>query len=272
MLNTQIFNEAQFNSASLVIESKENLNFYILYNWFYLHDEVNIFSSIQYLESKDNEAEAVWYNKNFWNFYNFQETQKQIKVKWTIRATDRNELLEIIQNLKSKCLNQNQNLIIKDFENKKQVKAFCKKITFSENHYNIVWMDFEASFYTYDYLQEYTPTNWFINTTSNNLSFTITNDGTAQSKLYMVLNFKTATGTTSASLTVGGQTITITEAITSGDVVVLDGYDILIQKNWNLVNFSGEIPVLEVGDNTVTITTNGTVNIDVIYKTNLAYK
>lgn len=271
MFNTQVFNELPFNSVKQIIDNKEDLNFYLLYNDFYLCDQEITFATIKYLNPKELKYEETnfW---NFWSIFNFQEWKKQIEITWSIRTSDRNSLIEKLQEMKYRLYQKNKNLVIKDWEKKYQIKGVFTNIELNENHYNINWMNFKLLFETYDYLQNYTPTNGFINTTSNNLSFTITNDGTAQSKLYMVLNFKTATSTTSASLTIWSQTITINETITNSDVLVLDGYDTLITKNWNLVNFNGEIPLLEVWDNTVTITTNGTVNIDIVYKTNLAYK
>jgi len=273
MFNEKPFNQQQFNSVSQVLTTYyESLNFYILYNGFYISDNINFFASIKYLWPKEIDADNVDFNLNFWNFYNVQEKQKQIKIGGTITATDRNDLLEKIKQLKSKCLNQNQYLIIKDGAQKYQMKCLCKSITFPEYSYNIAWMDFEMTFLTYDYLQDYAPNNGYINITSNSYSFTIQNWGTAESKYFLILNFLAASTTVNLSINIWGNIITFTEVINAWDIVLLDYYNNKITRNAANINFTWELLGLDPGDTTVTVTTNGTVNIDLLYKTNYAYK
>jgi len=265
MFNEFQFNESVFNQTTLVVDPKESLNYYIKYNGYYIHDNSTTFSMIEYLNPKEIFFEENQHWLNFWDYYNFQETQKQIKISWTIKTNSRSELLEEIIKMKWYILTPNQDLIIKESWEIKKIKWF-NKISFSENHYNINWMSFEIEFLSFEYLQDFNVLSKFW--TQATLSFIFSNGGTAQSKINLVINIKSSIS--EIVTIINWQILTITWTFISWDVLFIDWYSQRITHNWELVDFDWEIQVLDPWYNGVKILQSW--DIDYLISTYPSYK
>jgi hypothetical protein len=249
----------------LVEDTKEDLNYYIKYNDYFLHDWIKTISMISYNNPKELNYEEAFFSKNFWEFYNFFETKKEIRITWIIKTQTRSELLEEMRKMKKYLYEKNKYLVIKENGEKKQIKWFCK-ISFSENHYNINFINFEINFTSFDYLENYEALSFFWNYTT--WKFIFSNDWSAQSKYW--INIIATSNIYGISINVNWNIITINESFISWDIIFIDWYSQTIKKNTELINFSWEILFLNPWYNEIQINWNG--SFDFLIFSNISYK
>jgi len=255
-------NTEQFNTSVLTTNTIEQGTYYIKYWDYYLHDWVNNIAMIEYLKPKNITSDEYSY-RNWWNFYNIRDIKKNIKITWSIKTTTREELLNEL--IKIRWQAQNQYLVIK--ENGKHYKL---KWVFNfepiENHYNITFIRYEFNFESYEYLQDYnTLTKYW---TYTEPKFVFSNWWIKTSKFWIVI-LSNSLFIPTITVKINWYSLTINESFTAWDVLFIDWYTPTITKNWDLIDFTWEIPFLEPWYNEIEIIQNG--YIDYLIYTNLSF-
>lgn len=260
MFNTQVFN--WFST----IKIPKVTDFACWYGDKLLHDEVSYFSMIKYLEWKDIKFESEQINIDEGAIFNIQEGVKIIEINWTLKKSDRGELLAEIDILKAALANKNQKLIIKEWDQKRQYSAVRSKLALGENHFNIAWMEYTITFITYDFGEDYETISDTVIVGSSPYNMNISRSWTAPAKSYFVMTFASATSVTSIWINIWWNTVTILWTFAANDVVIIDWINKKITKNWNIIWFSGVIPRLESSSNDTTFTINWTFSVEIVYQ------
>lgn len=247
-------------------------DFAVWYNGHVLHDEVKYFSVVKYLENKEVLLEDDMLDNEDGVFYDIRSGVRSIEITGTIKTEDRGHLLQEIDLLKSKVLEPKKLLIIKEGSQQRQALAVCKKVSLGENHFNIEWIDFVLTFYTYDYMQDSTQVSDNFTVSSSPFSWNISRLGTANAKAIVAVTFSAASGVNSLALSIDGVSVTVTGAISAGDTILIDGTEKTIKKNGAIVGFFGIIPKIKSSTAVATLTVNGTFTASVLYQYHPAWK
>ena len=266
MFNNQIFNFSFKKNKNHTNYSKK-----ISYNGFLLNNWPEIIWNIKFLWSKKIWFDSSFFDNNFWKIYSLKEMEKVIEVTWTIKKWSREELIYFLDYLKLKLLEPNKDLIIEYWWVKRKVNAVCNGINFSENHYNIYWVNYEISFVTYDYFEDLDAIS-DIFLTSENKVWNIERVWTFDSYLDIIINFKKSSSVNEIIFLIEEQKITINNQINSWDIVHIDGRNQEVKINNNSISFFWEIPRLKKENNTSKLKINWSFEIEVLYKYYPTYK
>lgn len=137
--------------------------------------------------------------------------------------------------------------------------------------YHITTCPFKAEFLCldpYGYDEDYTAST-LLNQTASTLSHTVTNDGSADSELIVILGINLMSGWTSLTLTnnTTGESMQITDTIAKGDIVQIDTVNKQVLLNGSALDFDGQFINLDAGDNDISIAISSTSHdFDVTYK------
>lgn len=213
--------------------------------------------------------------------------RKNIKVSGHIIKSDAEELQAFIRTLKGKLIGVNKNLRIKKGGMLREYIAlvdnhligetiFPDHVPFEVNFVALSGFGRDTSFTTKD----------LVTVTSAVYTDGLENTGNVQTFLTAILTFSAATGVTEIEIqnVTNGQTLTITENISAGDIIKVNG-EIEVNNDGsysglNVVNLvsgteptiSGVIPILDVGENLIKITVTSTSHsYDVSLKTKMKY-
>ncbi len=260
MFNTQVFNWF----PTIVIPKVTD--FAAWYGDKVLHDEVTYFSTIKYLEWKDVKFEQEQINKDEGVIFNIQEGAKIIEISWLIKKNDRGELLMEIDDLKAALSLNNQMLVVKEGDQKRQHKCVRSKIALWENHYNIAWMEFTVTFLTFDFAEDYATISDTVTISSSPYTFNISRSWTAPAKAKMILTFASATSVNQVKVSIGWTEVIINTSIVSGDVLIIDWMTKRVTKNWTVIWFNWIIPRLESSSNSTIVTINWTFSVEYLYQ------
>lgn len=186
-------------------------------------------------------------------------------IKWASEAL----LITAIDNLKGELDGIEGYLQVKFGNSYRRIKATVSNIDIPRKHYNIDYITFSISFLCKEPFFSDIPSleSTFL---GKNASFQdgITYTGTGESSTRTNIVFNSASWVTSVAMTVEGKTVTLSQAINTGDVVVMDGERKSITVNGVETDYLGTFKDLVNWNNIITRTINGTFNIDisVLYK------
>lgn len=153
----------------------------------------------------------------------------KILVEGTIKGTSRSDVLSKVDTMKSD-LGGKKYLKVSDSGNIRRCLAVCTNHDFSERRTDITIQVFKLEFETYDFMEEVTAVDLSA-TFSSAYTFNIARTGTADAKLWITLNFTSATSVTSLTVNIAGVSIVISTSITAGTVIIIDGEKMAVTKN-----------------------------------------
>jgi len=224
----------------------------VKFNWQdVINTEKRYFWTVEYLNSRNIEYESSKINRYFWTVYNIRETEKNIVVSWTIHADSRKNLLDIINEIKwNIIINEQADLEIFEENWRWKTKAVCNWIEFSENHYNIVWTDFQASFLSLDYIKEVEKTEYSENEISSLSYWTeIMRGWNAPAETYIKIDVESASEITGIEIESWSYKMNIEAEINSWDEIVIDGINKEVKHNWEETKFFWTFLILDQKEN-----------------------
>lgn len=196
---------------------------------------------------------------------------RNITVQGFITADSKTELDDAIDEFKLNLSPQNKLLKWKVNGVLRQILATMESITFWEKDnvlipYTLVFRS-QESFWSNEIEQSFSV--WTV--TVSPRTEQVSNLGQPSFPFILFGFWAGLSGVTSVSATVWGIWITINEAISSNDILVVDGRQKTVKLNNVEVDFDGIFPILDTWSNTVVFTINGTFTVDIslVYKLNL---
>lgn len=155
-------------------------------------------------------------------------------------------------------------LDIKVNGNIRRAKATCVKMDFGRQHYHVSFIPVRI---TFEILE---PFFYSINDQSGsylgktgNFSEEFTCGGTAETEptFYFIFGTTTVTGMTITNP--DATTLVLAEAITTGDVLIINSKEKEIKLNGTVIDYTGVFPTFRVGSNPFSVSFTGSVNVDV---------
>lgn len=147
----------------------------------------------------------------------------------------------------------------------RQIEAVCEVTAANEEHYNITWDTFTATFNTVgDFWHSNVNQSKVLNMTSNTTD-TVLNGGNAISRPETYFIYNTASSVTEVKFIVNNIACTYTWTASAGDVFIFDCINKVLTKNGTEVAYTWTIQLeLAQWANTVQYQSNGTFDIDIV--------
>lgn len=263
MFNTYTYNAATYNNIGLAIGAGSQDG--IVFNGYSLQSTsvittdliVDNYPSREFDIDNIPRGDGRIYLNDYWR-------TKRITLKGYIKK-DTNSLLEAeIDDFKYALSAPEANLDVKiDGVIRRFVASCTNADVFSGRQgYHITLVPFTLQF---DCLKpfgtdtEYTVYDWLAQT-GLTLNEQVENYGTAEATPVIIYNFSAASSVTGLTFTnnATSQSITITETISTGDYLRIDGENKEVTLNGSVVDYTGSFPRLDVGVNSFTSTITGT--------------
>lgn len=196
---------------------------------------------------------------------------RNITIQWFITADSKTDLDDAIDEFKLNLSPQNKLLKWKVNWVLRQILATMESIIFWEKDnilipYTLTFRS-QESFWSNEIEQSFSV--WTVTTSPRTEQ--VDNLGQPSFPFILIGFWAGLSGVTSLSVKIWGIWITINEAITDTDILVIDGREKTVKLNDVEIDFDGIFPILDTGSNTVVFTINGTFTVDItmVYKLNL---
>lgn len=145
----------------------------------------------------------------------------------------------------------------------RKIKATLTKMSYDRSNYNITWSPIDLVFTTVDsFWNEWATSIGYLGLTATT-NEEITYEGTAPSSPIWYVVFNTWSSTTQFKLTHNGLNLTIPNTFASGDVLIIDGINKEVKKNWVDIDFTGVFPEFTESSNPFTMWFTGTSLADI---------
>lgn len=202
-----------------------------------------------------------------WHYNRWRNIKLTIAIKWDDQADFYTEYQTLMTYLNI----QNVKLDVKVLWEFRRIVCNLVWLPIKKNHYNINFIDLEINFKSLEpfwYLVD-RQTDSFLSKTSD-LNVSITNNWSVVSDAKIYLTFNSASWVSSIQITNWTQTITLSESITTSDVIIIDWELKKVTKNWNNIDFTWTFLDFQPGSNPFLTTLNWTYNVDytVLHKVN----
>lgn len=185
------------------------------------------------------------------------------KVRGTLKASSYEELTQRKDTMKNLLAEQNQYLQAIFGGIIRRQKAFVTDLSFDEKHYNITFVPFTLSFHLLQgYWEDVALTSIsYLNNTTTLIEEIVSNSTFLETRPVFNIVFNSASATTTFSLEMGDNKIVVNEAFTTNDVLIIDSKERTVRLNGSPIDFDGTFPILERGNNSFEMSSNGTYNI-----------
>lgn len=199
-------------------------------------------------------------------------SNKQIVLKWVLKADTEAELNNLIDLVKQKTSKTEWYLDIKVNGYYRRTKATVISNNIMERkHFNLTFVPFEITFETLEpffYNQtEETVTETGI-TWDHAIEFTYYGSAPSQPRVYFI--FTTGGGTDEMTFELNWKSLTVSQAISDGDILLFDSLTKTVTINWTEVDYTWTFPTIVYGDNLFDFNINWTplLDITILYSTN----
>jgi len=271
MLNSATYNESVYNWATAFIAGASNDD--IIFNWLWMQN-ANIVTSfknddnlptIELTRFQNPVIDGGWLLAR-------RYTNKQITLRWTIKASTGEELNNLIDVLKQKTSATEWFLDIKINWIYRRTKAtVVSNNLFERKHFNISYVPFEITFETLDPFfynrEDATLTDTWI-TWNHSTEFAYFWSAPSQPRVYLI--FTTATWTDEMIFTLNWKKLTVSRDMNDGDILLFDSITKTVKVNWTEIDYAWSFPIIQYGDNLFDFQINGTplLDITILYATN----
>jgi len=262
LYNNTLFNGGMFNGEPVVgLSSSDDIVFsnYGLQN-------SNIVTSFF---KDDNPPDKIYDTQNFPRgsgriFVDSHQEVKTIQAGGSIKANDSASFVELIKEFKKYLRVDNGMLKKTEGGVTRQYIANLIKLDIPREAWNINYAKWSAEFQVFSpfgFSENREATTQAI--TSASFSNELYHDGNVDDgRLIASFVVDSETDMTALSLTnsTRSETITVTTAFNSGDILTINGEDQTVKKNGTSIDFTGVIPSLDAGANTITGTVTSTAH------------
>jgi hypothetical protein len=216
-----------------------------------LHDTATPRDLFMYELTRESGAELV----------NTEWKTKKIIIEGTIQGSSISDLETNIDSFKLLMSGQNKNLDIQYESGTRRYVATASVIQIERDFYHLNYAPYSVEFQIPDGVGMATTSSSHSTTsiavaTLETDSFTIT--GTKIPKYNIAIDFDTATAVTEVTVTINGDAITVSEAISAGQVLVIDAENKKCTIDGVEKRYTGFFPRLILGSNSYKIATTAT--------------
>ena len=145
----------------------------------------------------------------------------------------------------------------------RQIKATVTALEYNRDHYNVTFSKISVTFTAVEpflYAQDDQATTFAGKT--GDFTDEMEHNGTADSEPTIYLIFASGTTASVLSFTSAGRTLSITTALTTNDIIIIDSLNKTVKKNSVEIDYSGLFPIFSPGDNNFSVDFTGTVAVD----------
>ena len=261
MLNDSLLNSSTLWSGS--IPATASLDDVAINNFWLLNEYITTSNieddTITNISSYDNpQINWRWFLSNFKRWRNIR---MQVTIRWDSQA----DFLARLDNFRKEIYNEQAILswLRPDGEYRK-IKVNCTSNPKIFNHYNLTFVTLDVTFESLEpfwYKEAYQSNNITWKTAS--FSEEITNEWKAVSdvKFYVIVNTGSLTET---KIKIADDEITISDTITAGDILLIDGEEKTVELNWTEIDYSWIFPTMSNATNFIDYTLAGTFSMDTI--------
>jgi hypothetical protein len=209
---------------------------------------------------RDIQSESLSFQDGF-NVLSSFWRERRIVIGGTIEADSATHLGTLLDELKLNLSGLNKNLDVDYGGSTRRYKATLTKFEAPEDFFNINHIPYSCEFTCQPFGYDTTITNFSsddVTSSSKNLTTTIA--GTYKPLPIISISFDTALGVTGLTFTnnTNGDVISITKAISAGGLLRIDTEKNIVTYNGVQIDFSGPMPMFEVGSNSLTIAVTST--------------
>ncbi len=229
-----------------------------------------ITSSIDYEELKNIELNTFKYSRiDGGGVLSKYYRGRRITIKGTIKAETAEAFHTLIDEVKKNIRFTEGNLDIRPIGSTeiRRIKATLTDLDLPRQHFNITFCEITLVFTTAEpFFYAITNQSSTFEAKTGNFTEDMTHDGSAEKspRVYFVFGV----GTTATAMTITdpeGRVLTVTTALTNGDLLLVDGDNKVVELNGTEIDFSGSFPIFSPGGNNFTVGFTGTVLADVTF-------
>lgn len=190
---------------------------------------------------------------------------KTVTLNGTMKASSKQELETMMNTMLGQLAKPNQTLQVINAGNYYRATAYCTNLgdIFKREHFHNTFVPFSVVFEVLSPFWESAILNSITYTVTAPLIEEIVNTGSAKANPIITMSFTSATSVTSIDLTFGAYSLNISHAISTSDIVRVNSETKEVLLNGTAIDYTGRIPIFELGSNTFTIEPNGTYNADI---------
>ena len=265
MYNTNQYNTLQYNAWILGVSGVVSWD--ITYGSYILHKTDNI--SLNFADiNNGSSVEANTYNKpdiDGKGLNSYFLRAKTVTLNGTLKANSKQELESMMNTMLGQLAEPNKTLQVLNAGNYYRATAYCTNLgqIFKREHFHNTFVPFSVVFEVVSPFWESAILNSITYTVTAPLAEEIVNTGSAKANPIITLSFTSATSVTEIEFVFWIFTLTITQAIATSDIVRVNSETKEVLLNGTAIDYTGRIPIFELGSNTFTITPNGTYNADI---------
>lgn len=270
MYNSTAYNTSPYWYSPLTLDTAQDS---IVFDGFSLQNANIITSRIDY----DNEGNIEL------NSFNFPKSDgggvlskyfrgRTISIECTIKSDTAENFNTLLDMVKKKLRTTEWYLDITVNGEIRRIKATLTKFDAGRMHYNVTFtkatLEFTAiePFFYAKNKQSYE----FLGVTGTS-SYEVSNDGSVESQPVFYIIGTSWSSVTSLAITAFGKTLTISTTISSWDILIVSSEEKTVTKNGVEIDYTGYFPVFPPGSNPFTITTVGTIALDITLIQNKNY-
>jgi len=271
MFNQSPYNQQAYNYDEL--SAIDSITDSIIFNWFWLQN-ANIVTAFKDDEWFPDIDLTTFQNPvvDGWWILNRRYSKKVIKLKWVLKHNSASELQTLIDNFKLNCSAVEWFLDIKTNWIYRRTKAtVVSSKVFDKRHFDITRTPYELTFETVEpffYFRSPETISDLWVSADHNIEFTYNWTAISYPRIYFI--FWTVSATDEISMTLNWSTVSISEAITTWDIVILDAEEKSVKLNWTEIEYTWTFPNLVNWSNLFEFEINETFEVDltILYKTN----
>ena len=266
MFNIKQFNYNQFNEW--IVGITWIIAWDITYWSYILHKTNNI--SLRYADIHNWwNVEDNTYNKpdiDWLGLNSYFMRAKTITLEWILKWNTKEDLEKRIKIMLWNLAKPNQGLQVLTGWTYQRALAYCTnlwQVFARREHYHNTFVPFTVVFQINSPFWESVQLNAITYNITSALQEEIINTGTAKADPIITLSFTSATSVTEISLDFWDYSIIIQEGIVANDIIRVDSENKTVLLNWEEIDYTWQLPLLETWSNPFTISPNWTFDCDV---------
>jgi len=262
-MNIYTFNEHEFDySVAPAVTTQDD----IVFDGYSLQNTQIITEKVNYDELGNIELNSFNYPRDdgggVLNKYYRGHT---ITLQATIKSTNADDFNDLIDDIKKNLKTTSWYLDIRVNDEIRRIKATVTKMNFQRDHYHITFCPLTVTFIALEpFFYAYSPQSFAYTGRTGSFSEEITHRGTADSEPAVYFVFSAGTTVTAVQFSnPDGTILTITTALTTNDILIIDCANKVVTKNGVEIDYTWVFLSMTPGSNPFTVTFTGAVVVDV---------